>query len=125
MKLFSHEVAQKQWARVDYHRNISLVGLLQRQGYKEIVAIGTYADDGSHRAEVAFVVREDMQGLGIGTQLLAQLESIAKENGFIGFTATVLNENEAMLHIFKQRYPDAQIHSSGGGEMLVKMDFAA
>ena len=123
MKIFSHEMAQKQWALVDYQRNISLVGSLQTKGHKEIVAIGTYADDGSNRAEVAFVVREDMQGLSISTTLLAQLESIAKENGFIGFTATVLDGNKAMMHVFKKRYPDAVIKSIGSGEMFVQMDF--
>jgi len=43
MKLFSHEIAQKQWASVDYRKNISLIGLLRRRGHKEIVAIGSYA----------------------------------------------------------------------------------
>jgi acyl-CoA hydrolase len=123
MKIFSHEMAQKQWSLVDYHRNISLVGSFQTKGHKEIVAIGTYADDGSNRAEVAFVVREDMQGLSISSFLLVQLESIAKENGFIGFTATVLDGNKAMMHVFKKRYPNAEITHIGSGEVLVKMDF--
>jgi acyl-CoA hydrolase/GNAT superfamily N-acetyltransferase len=125
MKLFSHEMAQKQWSSVDYHKNISLVGSLQTKGHKEIVAIGSYADDGDGRAEVAFVVREDMQGLGVTTQLLAQLEFIAKENGFKGFIATVLNENNAMLHVFKKRYPNAHIKHIGGSEMFLAMDFDA
>jgi acyl-CoA hydrolase/GNAT superfamily N-acetyltransferase len=123
MKLFSHEIAQKQWASVDYHKNISLVGSLQSKGHKEIVAIGSYADDGSNRAEVAFVVREDMQRQGISSYLLAQLETIAKENGFTGFTATVLKENKGMLHVFKKRYPNAEVTIQGGGEVLVVMDF--
>lgn len=123
MKIFSHEMAQKQWALVDYHKNISLVGSLQTKGHKEIVAIGTYADDGSNRAEVAFVVREDMQGLSISSSLLVQLESIAKENGFVGFTATVLDGNKAMMHVFKKRYPNAEINNIGSGEVFVQMDF--
>jgi len=125
MKLFSHEMAQKQWSRVDYHKNISLVGSLQSKGHKEIVAIGSYADDSSGRAEVAFVVREDMQGLGISTHLLVQLESIAKENGFKGFTATVLEENKAMLHVFHKRYPNVKVENMGGSEILMVMDFGA
>ena len=125
MKLFSHEMAQKQWSRVDYRKNISLVGSLQIKGHKEIVAIGSYADDGEDRAEVAFVVREDMQGLGVTTQMLAQLEAIAKENRFKGFVATVLKENKAMMHVFKKRYPKADIRHLGGNETHVTMDFDA
>lgn len=123
MKLFSHEVAQKQWASVDYRKNISLVGLLQRRGHKEIVAIGSYASADKDRAEVAFVVREDMQNMGIATYLLEILESIARENNYAGFEATVLRENKPMLHVFKKKYPNAQFHNTGGGEVTLKMEF--
>jgi len=34
MKLFSHEVVQKQWASVDYRKNMSIIGLVQNRGYK-------------------------------------------------------------------------------------------
>jgi ribosomal protein S18 acetylase RimI-like enzyme len=64
-----------------------------------------------------------MQGCGIATHLLGVLERIAKENEFTGFSATVLKENTAMIHVFRKRYPDAQITLSGGGEMAVAMDF--
>ena len=125
MKLFSHEVAQQQWASVDYHQNMSMIGLVQKGGHQEIVAIGSYADDGTGRAEVAFVVREDFQGMGLASHLLPQLESIAKENGFSGFTATVLEENKAMVHVFKKHYPDAKVKFTGVGEVHVTMDFGA
>jgi acyl-CoA hydrolase/GNAT superfamily N-acetyltransferase len=123
MKLFSHEMAQQQWASVDYRKNVSLVGLVQSRGHKEIVAIGSYADDENDRAEVAFVVREDYQGMGISSLLLTRLEVIAVENGFKGFTATVLRENGAMLHVFKKRYPHMDSSNTGGGELAVIMDF--
>jgi hypothetical protein len=51
------------------------------------------------------------------------LEKIARENDFTGFSATVLRENAAMIHVFKKRYPHAEISLSGGGEMVVVMDF--
>lgn len=123
MKLFSHEHAQQQWSSVDYRKNMSIIGLVQKGGHQEIVAIGTYADDGNGRAEVAFVVREDFQGQGVTSHLLPQLEAIAKENGFRGFVATVLRENQAMLHVFKKRYPHATIDIGGGIDITVIMDF--
>ena len=123
MKLFSHEHAQQQWASVDYRKNMSIIGMIQKGGYQEIVAIGTYADDGNGRAEVAFVVREDLQGLGVTSHLLPQLEAIAKENGFRGFVASVLRENKAMLRVFKKRYPHAKIDIGGGIDIMVTMDF--
>lgn len=123
MKIFSHKMAQQQWASVDYRKNMSLVGSVQSKGHKEIVSIGSYADDGAGRVEVAFVVREDFQGKGIGTHLLDQLETIAKENEFKGFTATVLRENAAMMHVFRKRYPDMKVSRAGGNENFLAMDF--
>jgi acyl-CoA hydrolase len=123
MKLFSHEVVQKQWASVDYRKNMSMIGLVQRGGHQEIVAIGTYAQEDDTSAEVAFVVREDFQGTGIASYLLEILEGIAKENDYERFTATVLQDNQAMLAVFRKRYPKAELKATGGNEIAVKMDF--
>jgi GNAT superfamily N-acetyltransferase len=123
MKLFSHEVVQQQVASVDYRRNISMIGLVRIGGHQEIVAIGSYADESENQAEVAFVVREDFQGMGIASYLLADLERIAKNNNFKAFSATVLRENTAMLHVFKRRYPNAKTNLSGGSDLTIHMDF--
>jgi RimJ/RimL family protein N-acetyltransferase len=124
MKLFSHEHAQQQWASVDYRKNMSIIGLVQRGGFQEIVAIGSYADEGTGRAEVAFVVREDFQGMGVTSHMLPLLESIAKENGFHGFVATVLKENKSMLRVFKKQYPNAKVDVGGGIDNTIIMDFS-
>jgi acyl-CoA hydrolase len=125
MKLFSHEIIQKQWSAVDYRKNMSMIGFVQRSGHHEIVAIGTYAQDDETQAEVAFVVREDFQGMGIASYLLETLEEIAIENDYRRFVATVLQENQAMLEIFRKRYPDALFNRTGGNEVSVVMTFAA
>ncbi|MCK4988029.1 MAG: GNAT family N-acetyltransferase, partial [Desulfobacterales bacterium] len=122
MRTFSHEVVQKHWASVDYHKNMSIIGLVQKGGHKEISAIGTYAYDKENRAEIAFVVREEYQGMGIASYLLKVLEKIALENNYIRFSATVLRENKAMIKVFKKRYPDLKIYKQNGGEVLIEMD---
>lgn len=123
MKSFSHEVVQRQWASVDYRKNMSLIGLWQKGGSREIMAIGSYAEETEERAEIAFVVREDFQGLGIASYLLVELERIAKENGYTSFSATVLTENRAMTTVFRKRYPNAQTTTTGMDITLI-MDFA-
>ena len=123
MKLFSHEVVQKQWASVDYRKNMSIIGLAQKGGHQEIMAIGSYAMADEVSAEVAFVVREDFQGMGVGSYLLAELERIAKLNDYRKFTATVLRENRGMLHVFKKRYPNAKITLNSGSDVAIEMDF--
>jgi acyl-CoA hydrolase len=123
MRTFSHEVVQKQWSSVDYHKNMSILGLVQKGGHKEIMAIGSYAKDSDDRAEVAFVVREDFQNRGIASYLLEILEKIARENQYKGFCATVLRENSAMISVFKNRFPKAKISSSGGSDLRIEMEF--
>jgi GNAT superfamily N-acetyltransferase len=123
MRTFSHAVVQKQWSIVDYHQYMSIIGLIQKGGHKEIMAIGSYAKESDQRAEVAFVVREDFQGLGVASYLLEMLEKIAKENSFKGFVATVLRENVAMIRVFKKRYPNAEIKVNSGADILIHMDF--
>lgn len=123
MKLFSHEIIQKQWSRVDYRKNMSMIGFVMQSGHQEIVAIGTYAQEDETRAEVAFVVREDFQGMGIASYLLSNLEEIAQENDYRCFVATVLPENQTMLNIFRKQYPHARFSRTGANEVSVAMPF--
>jgi ribosomal protein S18 acetylase RimI-like enzyme len=115
-------MAQKTWASVDYRKNMSLIGMVQKKGHKEIMAIGTYMEIDEKMAEVAFMVQEEYQGLGMGSYLLAQLEAIARENGYTGFTAVVMPENKAMIQVFKKRYPDAAMRFKDG-DIVVTMTF--
>jgi acyl-CoA hydrolase/GNAT superfamily N-acetyltransferase len=123
VKLFPHEVIQKHWASVDYKKNLSIIGKVQKLGGKEIIAIGSYAKGTDDRAEVAFVVREDYQNRGIGSYLLKILEKIARENYYIGFSASVLHENKAMQKIFHQHYPDAAVFNVNENEIKFVINF--
>ena len=123
IKLFTHELAQQQWADLDYRKNVSIVGLARKGQYQEIVAIGTYAAAEDGRAEVAFVVREDFQNQGIAGYLLGRLRDIAKQNGFKGFVAVVLGTNESMLHVFRRQYPDAVVSTLPSKDLEIVMDF--
>jgi acyl-CoA hydrolase/GNAT superfamily N-acetyltransferase len=123
MRTFSHEVVQKQWASVDYHENMSIIGLVQKGGHKEIMAIGSYAKEDESGAEVAFVVREDFQGMGVASYLLEVLERIAIENQYSGFSATVLRENTAMLRVFMKRFPNAKLSTQSGSDVRIQMEF--
>lgn len=123
-RLFSHAVVQKQWASVDYRKNMTIIGLGPKGGYKEIVAVGSYAaTDRKNWAEVAFVTRENYQRLGMASYLLGSLEKIARENGYKGFTATVLRDNIPMITVFEKRYPHAITSVEPGGEVVIDMEF--
>lgn len=122
-KVFSREMLQKQWANVDYRRNMSIIGFRQVGRSKQIVAIGSYSECEKDKAEVAFLVKEDLQGLGIGTYLLEILEIIARENGYKGFVATVLTQNKKMIRVFQKQFPNLTTENTGSGEIEIDMMF--
>ena len=123
-KVFSRKMLQGQWASVDYRRNMSIIGFRQIGKRKQIIAIGSYAEVTRETAEVAFLVKDELHGMGIGTRLLDILENIARENKYKGFVATVLAENKRMIHVFQHRYPDAKMMRTGGSEVEIEMPFA-
>ena len=83
---------------VDHDRRVALIALDGRR----IAGVGRYdaLPDGS--AEVAFVVRDDMQGLGLGSILLEHLAAAARERGIREFSAEVLPDNARMLGAFRE-----------------------
>ncbi len=62
--------------------------------------IGTAGEGAARTAEIAFVVEEDYQGLGIAGRLLRHLAEIARDKGIAAFEADVLAENGSMLAVF-------------------------
>jgi RimJ/RimL family protein N-acetyltransferase len=53
-------------------------------------------------AELAFVVDENYQGIGIATFLCRMLSRLARERQLRGFTADVLSQNKSMLRVFEK-----------------------
>jgi GNAT superfamily N-acetyltransferase len=123
MELFTHEVVQKEWSNIDYRKNITLIGRNQKGAHKEIIAVGSYAEGSPTIAEIAFVVREDFQSMGIASYLLETLEKIAISNGYKRFCASVLEGNSAMIQVFTKRYPNAKVTLSEEEGYRIEMDF--
>ena len=88
----------KAFVEVDHHDRVGLVLWLGR----EIIAIGRYVRLAeTTAAEVAFVVRDDHQGRGLGSILLEHLIAAAGETGVTRFVAEVLTENHQMVRVFR------------------------
>jgi acetyl coenzyme A synthetase (ADP forming)-like protein len=69
---------------------------------RQLIGIAQYDRlPGSDVAEVAFVVDDAHQGLGIGTLLLEYLASEGRRNGLKRFAADTLLENNAMVQVFR------------------------
>lgn len=96
-----HNILQK-YVVIDYSKEVLMLAIIERQGVEEIAGIGQYIiDKDTHTAAAAFLVGDTWQNRGIGIVLLEYLTEIAKKDGLLGFSATVLAENKAMLHLFE------------------------
>lgn len=68
----------------------------------ELIAIARYDRTGPGMAEVAFTVRDDQQGRGVGMLLLEYLAVVAREHGIEQFVADTLPTNRKMIEVFRQ-----------------------
>ncbi len=117
-----HERLQE-FVIIDYSNEMVVLAVREEEEKEEVLGVGQYGiDENSHTAEAAFAVRDDCQNEGIGTELLGYLTYLAKKRGLLGFTAEVLVENKAMLHVFEKAGFDIQKKPAGGTYEL-KMTF--
>src|SRR5688572_9084995 len=103
---------------VDFDNVVALVATITSGTKETIVAGGRYAvinrSAAAVSAEVAFLVEEDFQRLGIARRLLNHLAHIAREHGVSQFEADVLAQNQAMLSVFSESGLRAKQHSADG-----------
>lgn len=94
--------------RVDYRERLALVILND----DEIVAVCRYERiPASTTGEVAFIVRDDFQHLGLGHILLEHLARAAWARGLTRFSGVTMRENRGMIAIFEHSgYPVTVSH---------------
>jgi len=93
----------RHFTSVDYDERMAFVVIREN----EIIAVGRYdvipekIDDATRLAEVAFLVRDDFQGRGVGSNLLQHLAVYGRLRGVTEFEAYVLAKNTTMLRLFR------------------------
>ncbi len=116
-----HERLQE-FAVIDYSKEMVVLAVVEKENKEEIVGLGQYNFvEATHTAEVAFIVRDDYQNNGIGTELLNFLTFLAMKQGLLGFSAEVLIENKPMLHVFEKSGFEIMNHNADGMYDLKKV----
>ena len=106
---------------IDFDREVALVVTTNLGDEETVIGIERYVvyeeADSGRSAEVAFIVREDCQGLGIASRLLRRLVQIGRQKNVSRFTAYVLSGNRAILRVIagsslpiKQQHDGTLVH---------------
>jgi acyl-CoA hydrolase/GNAT superfamily N-acetyltransferase len=102
LSAMTHEMAEH-FTSVSYYREMAFAAVVGDAENERIIATSSYYLDLSTRlADVAYIVDPDWQGKGLGTAMHLRTVSYAMDNGVRGFTADVLDENEAMITVFRR-----------------------
>jgi acyl-CoA hydrolase/GNAT superfamily N-acetyltransferase len=105
----------QEYVNVDWNQAMSIVALVGEEGKGRIIAEARYIKiPGNPFAEVAVVVDENYQRLGVATFLYRMLIRLARERGVRGFVAEVLYSNiGGIMKVFKKGNLPVKAHLEG------------
>lgn len=95
---------------IDHCRREALIALDQ----DGIAGVARYAPFGKNSFEVAIVVADDRQGLGLGTMLMRRLGHIARARGINSFHATIQAENRRAVRFLQRISPSSSFRFVDG-----------
>jgi len=95
------------YVNIDWKNTMSIVGLVGEPGHGILISEARYLQDTSgKRAEIAIIVDENYNRLGIATHMVILLMRLGKDRGIEAFTAEVLFSNYKIIRVFKKVFPD-------------------
>ncbi len=108
---------------VDYDRRMALVAERDGAAGRAVVGVARYdVVDASETAEIALVVEDALQGLGLGTILLHAIMRAGEARGVRVFRVDVLSENRRMLRLLSRETEIvSRTASQGVTEALVQV----
>jgi len=109
----------QEFVAVDFTKRMVILAIIEDKNRASVVGLGQFdMNKDIHTAEVALVVQDGYQNMGIGHELLSYLYHLARKRGLLGFTAEVLTENEPMLSLFENMgFEIEKMSSEGAYEM--------
>ncbi len=106
---------------VDYDNEMAFVATIGEQDNEQIVGSSCYfLNPTVNLAEVAYMIRPEWQGMGLGSFLQKRMAAYAQKKGIRGFVADVLAENVKMKRL-AQRASNVNITSHGGTYEIVML----
>jgi len=97
-----HEVRVR-YCNIDYDREIAMVAEVVENGKRKILGVSRLSiEPDGKSSEMAFIVSDHWQGLGLGTKLVDYTLDIAKEKGVESVFAIMLQDNYRALSLTRK-----------------------
>jgi acetyltransferase len=91
------------YCNIDYDREIAIVPELTEEGRRKILGVVRVSIEPDGKAgEIAFIVADPWQGLGLGTKLVDYAIEICKERGIETLYAIILPDNYRAMNLMKK-----------------------
>ena len=90
--------------------------------YGTIVGHASVQPDGSHGAEVAFAVADELRGHGLGRRLVSRALKLARELGADRASATMLADNVPMRHLLRTAGQPVRLDRLDAGTEEIDLD---
>jgi acetyltransferase len=88
-----HEMRVR-YCNIDYDREIAIVAELSHEGHKQILGVGRLPlEAGGKKGELAFIISDKWQGMGLGTKVVDHVLEVASDMGVEEVYAFMLPDN--------------------------------
>jgi acetyltransferase len=88
---------------IDYSKEIAIVAELQKERYRILGVVRLTIDTDKKSGEVAFIVADPWQGLGLGSAMVDYMIEICKDIGLETIYARILPHNHRAIKLVKKR----------------------
>jgi acetyltransferase len=97
-----HEVRVR-YSNIDYDREIGIVAELEEKGRRQILGVvRLIIEPDGKNGEIAFIVADPWQGLGLGTKMVDYMIEICKDKGLETVYAFMLPDNYRAVRLMKK-----------------------
>lgn len=102
LKEAPHEVRLR-YCNIDYDREIAIVPVIKENCTEKILGVGRLViEPDGNTGEIAFIIRDKWQGLGLGTKLVDYVIEIATEMGVKKIIAVIMNDNHRAIKLVEK-----------------------
>ena len=104
MRTWSHATLVR-YTNIDYDREIAIVGILTEKGERRMIGVVRMIMDPPDfkTAEVAIVVGDPWQGLGLGSKMMDSIIEIARDKGLDSIYGLILRDNSRAIELFREK----------------------